>query len=54
MLIFCTWQFNFSPINTAVNITPDDRQQTDLNFIVKPLFKNCLNNWTQSKSYERQ
>ena len=38
---FCTWQYNFSPVSAAVDIAPDVRQQTDSNFIVKPLFKNC-------------
>ena len=41
IFIFSTWQFNFSPISAAVDIAPDVRQQTESNFIVEPLFKNC-------------
>ena len=43
MLIFsfCIWHSNHSPISGAVDIAPDVRQQTDSNFIVEPLFKNC-------------
>ena len=38
---FCRWQFNYSPVSAAVDIAPDVRQQTESNFIVEPLFKNC-------------
>ena len=41
IFIFCTWRFNYSSISAAVDIAPDVRQQTDSNFIVEPLFKNC-------------
>ena len=38
---FCRWQFNYSPVSAAVDIAPDVHQQTESNFIVEPLFKNC-------------
>ena len=38
---FCTWQFNYSPVSAAVDIATDVHQQTESNFIVEPLFKNC-------------
>ena len=38
---FCTWQYNYSPISAAVDIASDIHQQTDTNFIVEPLLKNC-------------
>ena len=39
--IFCRWQFNYSPVSSAIDIAPDVRQQTESNFIVEPLFENC-------------